>query len=134
MLFAYLRTRKLKKIVEQSCATLVRMQFVIAETLPANHAADPWVLGYVYGACTAVLDRMGIDPSPEAYELLESGYATLFGSARLGKRVLAESMELRTNETFAEAQAIGGKEILRASSSRPIPFALGAHLGKNKSP
>lgn len=133
MLFAYFRSRKLKKIVEQSCATLVRMQFVISQSTPANHAADPWVQGYVYGACTAVLERMGIDPSPEAYELLESGYATLFGSARLGKRVLAESMELHTNETFAEAQAIGGNEILRASSSKPIPFALGAYLGQKKS-
>ena len=133
MLFAYFRRRKLTKIFELSSATIVRMQFVMAQHTPSHHIDDQWILGYVYGACTAVLERMGIDPSPEAYELLKSGYASIFGETRLGEKVLSNSMKLRSNILFVEAQDIGGNEIRSASPSSPIPFSLGAYLGENKS-
>lgn len=133
MVFAFLQRRKLRNVFSESCAALLRMQFVISQKSPADNADDPWVLGYLFGASTAILEKMDVDPSPQAYELLKCGYAAIFASPRLGERMLAESMELRANSTFCEGQGIGGSELLAASPGGPVPFALGTYLGDDKS-
>ena len=131
MVFAFFQRRRLQKVFSNSAEVMLRMQFIVAQQEPANHADDPWVLGYLYGASTAILDRMGVEPSPEAYKILESGYDAVFAS-RAGRRVLDVSMDMRQDPDFAEGQAIGGAEQYGLKPDGPMAFALGTYLGDNK--
>lgn len=133
MFLNFLRKRKQKKIFAQSCSLAIRTQFIVSQNSPVDHVSDPWVLGYIYGACTATLERMGINPSPEAYEILQAGYAVIFDSDQVGSKVLAGTMDIRTAPVFIEAQSVGGNEISRSSPGSPFPYALGTYLGENKS-
>ena len=70
MVFAYFKLRRLQKVFANSAATMIRMQFNIAQTTPTDQVNDLWQLGYIYGASMAILDRMGVEPSPTAYKIL----------------------------------------------------------------
>lgn len=133
MIGAFLQQRRLRKTFCQSCVVLIRMQFVISQKPPEENTEDLWALGYVYGATTAILQRIGLEPNPDTYKILAAGYAAIFDNEAIGKQVLANSMDLRSESLFAEAQEIGGNELLHSQPGGPAPFALGAYLGDNKS-
>lgn len=134
MLFKYFRSRKLRKAMIASCQSMIGLQYVLTGAEPVSEIEDVWVLGYLYGATTAFLDRMGVEPSNEAYELLEVGYGAIFENSSLGLQILSKSMDLRGNLEFEEAQLIGGTEIGQFTSEKPAPFALGAYISESKSP
>jgi hypothetical protein len=126
----WLRDRKAIKAIDQSAAVLIKFQFDISDVEPNSQAHDQWVLGYVFGAVTGVLQRIGIEPDGDHRLYLVRGYEGVYGE--WGHLVLTKSLTMTSDHDFAEAQLVGASEIIAAGPSLPPPFGLGAYLGSLK--
>lgn len=129
-MFGWFRNRKQIQAVESSADALVKWQFTISDEEPAEHVDDSWALGYVFGALTAVLQRIGLEPGPEARPLLERGFDIVYGLE--GPRTLQIAFSRTSDPDFAEAQLVGASELLAFAPGSPPPFGLGAYLGSGK--
>jgi hypothetical protein len=126
----WLKIRKQLQAIEASAKALVKFQFTISDEEPGSHTDDDWVLGYVFGALTGLLQSMGMEPGEEAKPVLERGFATVYGDA--GGRILQMAFSRIRQREFAEAQLIGASEMIAAGPGKPAPFGLGSYLGSGK--
>jgi len=129
-MFGYFRKRRAPSAMQSSAEAFVKFQFLISGEQPKDHVADLWALGYVFGALTAVLQLMGMEPGPEAQPFLLEGFQTVFEGA--GEKALDVAFSRTRDRDFAEAQLIGASEMLAAAPGKPAPFGLGAYLGSGK--
>lgn len=129
-MFQWFRDRKAKQAISVSSAAMVRMQFVISDVDPSKQTGDNWVLGYVFGAVTGLLQLCGIEPDGRQRPFLLYGYESVYGE--FGHLVLEKSLTKTRERDFAEAQLVGASEMLAARPDGPVPFGLGAYLGSAK--
>jgi hypothetical protein len=129
-MFGFFKKRKASFAMRSSAEALVKIQFLISSEQPEDHVADSWALGYVFGALTAILQRMGMEPGPVAQPFLLEGFQAVFGGA--GEKALSIALSRTRERDFAEAQLIGASEMLAAEPGKPAPFGLGVYLGSGK--
>jgi hypothetical protein len=129
-MLSWLRERKAMKAIDQSAAVMIKFQFDISDVEPNSQTHDRWVLGYVFGAVTGVLQRSGIEPDGEHRPYLIRGYEGVYGE--WGHLVLAKSLTMTSDHDFAESQLVGASEIIAAAADSPAPFGLGSYLGSLK--
>lgn len=126
-MFGFFKKQRAPSAMQSSAEALVKFQFLVSGEQPKDHIADSWVLGYVFGGLTAVLQLIGMEPGPKAQTFLLEGFRTIFEDA--GDKALGLAFSRARDSDFAEAQLIGGSEILAAAPGEPAPFGLGAYLG-----
>jgi hypothetical protein len=129
-MFQWFKNRKQLQAMKASAEVFIRFQFTINSEEPANHTDDAWALGYVFGAVTGLLQVIGIEPGEEAKPVLQHGFDTVYGSA--GGRALQLAFSRSHEPDFAEAQLIGGSEMIAFGPGKPAPFGLGTYLGSGK--
>lgn len=129
-MFGFFKKRRALSAMQSSAEAFVKFQFMISGEQPKDHVADPWALGYVFGALTAVLQRMGMEPGPKAQPFLLEGFQTVFEGT--GEKALKIAFSRTREHDFVEAQLIGASELLAAAPDKPAPFGLGTYLGSGK--
>lgn len=126
-MFQWFKNRKQLQAMKASAEVFIRFQFTINSEEPANHTDDAWALGYVFGAVTG-LHGHGTRRRGEARAAARVRYRLW----QCRGRVLQLAFSRTHEPDFAEAQLIGGSEMIAFGPGKPAPFGLGTYLGSGK--